>query len=170
MKKSDVQVGVITTAIALIAAYIVISLGWSAYKTDQENKAANAALVRSIKDTKATIAEIAKLNKAKIVETTALIKDVLRIILKDKALPDAETVDAWSTPIKIVVDGDIENGKCVVTSAGPDQTFDTKDDITEWKTTAMAVGKDIGRTTTNLGVGIIKGVVESAKENFGSNK
>lgn len=81
---------------------------------------------------------------------------------------ERETKDPWGTPLRIERQEGVFEGY-VVTSAGPDGKFSTRDDISAKKHVAVRLdkaGEAFGKGLGDFGVGAAKGLYKSAKEHL----
>lgn len=89
----------------------------------------------------------------------------------DRTAADAiHEVDPWRTPLKVVYSQDGVSENVVVSSAGPDRTFHTDDDISRQGIAINLRGVGIGvkqnaeETASNVARGLVRGTVDGVKQ------
>jgi hypothetical protein len=141
-------------SLAFLALVVLAGAGYFGYRTVVAHRRAEAerkALGMKIAATRVQVERIAR------AEFTAL---------KKSAPPAAGENDAWGRPIEVERSDGAWNA-VRVTSAGPDGTAGTPDDIRAFRFSPVdfkKAGEAVGREAARFGLGAIKGLGQAVKE------
>jgi hypothetical protein len=127
---------------------------------------------REAKEEQARI-EVENLRRSQESQTQKIIHEIVNKRQSYKLWKEkGDLKDAWSHAISVEeVEGDFPS--VTATSAGFDGVFDTVDDIKDTKgekITAQKVGVAVGKTVAEFGIGSVKGVYQSVKNNLTGEK
>jgi hypothetical protein len=116
------------------------------------------------------LAAISMHRAAQIEKATQLVDATAKLFDKDEDFQQNAVLspDPWNRPLRIEIESNDLVATCTVTSAGPDKTFDTDDDISKTNRNihadAEAVGERVGKTAGKFGIGLGKGMAKAVKE------